>query len=129
MKAQVAVEYLVVVTIVLGTSIFLFYYTSTYSSNSITMGQAKESIQTLAKAIEYVYALGPGTKTSVVIDLPSNIVGSYVVQNEIGFKIGAGGRVNDVYEVTKARISGTLPKTPGRHIVNVNSTVTGVVIG
>lgn len=129
MKAQVAVEYLVVVTIVLGMSIFLFYYTSTYSSDSITTGQAKESIQILAKAIEYVYAFGPGTKTSVVIDLPSNILGSYVAQNEIGFKIGVAGHVNDVYEVTKTRVSGTLPKTPGRHLVNINSTVTGVVIG
>jgi uncharacterized protein (UPF0333 family) len=129
MKAQVAVEYLVVVTLVLGTSIFLFYYTSTYSSESIAMKQTRESIQTVAKTIDYVYALGPGAKTTVIIDLPSSMIDSYVFQNEIGFKIGVSGHIADVYEITKTRVSGTLPKTPGRHVINVNSTEAGVFIG
>jgi len=129
MKAQIAVEYMIIVAVVLGAAITFFYYTNTYSSESINKYQAKESIEVLAKAIDYVYALGPGTQTTVVIEVPPNVVSSYVTRNEIGFKIGISGKINEVYEITKASVSGSLPSTPGRHFVIVNSTGSGVVIG
>jgi len=128
MKAQVALEYLIIASIVLGSAIILFYFAINYSSESISISQAKESIGTLSKAIDYVYALGPGSQTTVIIDVPQNIVDSYVVQNEIGFKIGVGGQIIDIYEVTKASVSGNLPTTYGRHVVILSSTDEGVVI-
>ena len=129
MKAQIAVEYLIIVAVVLGIAITLFYYTTVYSSESISINQAKESVETLARTIDYVYALGPGAQTSVVIEVPSNAVYGYVTQNEVGFKISVGVQVTDVYEVTKASVSGSLPTTPGRYTILVTSTEAGVVVG
>jgi len=117
------------VSIVLGISITFFYYTSLYSSESIAVSQTRESLETLSKAIDYVYALGPGAQTTVTIELPKNVVDSYINPKEIGFKIGLRGRVTDVYEITKASIAGSLPTTPGIHVININSTGAGVVIG
>lgn len=129
MKAQAAVEYLMIVVVVLVISITLFYYSTIYSSESIAISQTQESIKTIANTIDYVYALGPGAETTVEIELPKNVVDSYVIKNEIGFKIGVSGRIDEVYEVTKSSVSGSLPNTPGRHVIFINTTQVGVFIG
>jgi hypothetical protein len=71
MKAQVAVEYLIVATVIIGTAITLFYYAATISSESIAINQAKESVGILSKTIKYIYASGPGAQTTVIIEIPA----------------------------------------------------------
>ena len=129
MKAQVAIEYLIVASVVIGTAVTFFYYAATRSSESIVVSQAKESVEILSKTIRYIYASGPGAQTTVIIEIPTSIVDSYVRNNEIGFKIGVGGRVMDVYEITKVNVVGSLPTSPGRHVILVNYTATGVFVG
>lgn len=128
-KAQVATEYLIMAGIVLGGALVIFYYTMAYSSESISINKASESAEIVAKAVDYVYALGPGTQTVVDIDLPSNVIYSYVESYEVGFRVSTSGGKSDVYSITKVNVTGGLPTVQGRHRILVNYTETGVVVG
>ena len=127
-KGQVSSEYLIMAGVVIGAAIIIFYNTMLYSSESISVSQAGESAESLARAVDYVYALGPGTKSVVEIDIPSNVVDSFVVPNEVGFKIGLSSGVRDIVAVTEADAVGSIPIGPGRQYILVNYTETGVVI-
>ncbi len=127
-KGQTATEYIIMASVVLGAAVMIFYYTMTFSSESISISQARESAENIAGAVDYVYALGPGTTTVVEVEVPANVLDSFVAPKEVGFKVGVAGSVTDVYAITHADATGSIPTSPGRHFILVNCTKTGVVI-
>jgi len=128
MKGQVATEYLTIVGIGLFIVTIVFYYTITYSSESVSVNQAKEAADTIAKASDYVYSMGVGSQTTIVINLPNRIVESHVENKEILFKLGLKSGITDVYSITKGEVSGALPTRHGRHYITLNMTDDGVYI-
>jgi len=128
MKGQVATEYLTIVGIGLFIVTIVFYYTITYSSESVSVNQAKEAADTIAKAADYVYSVGVGSQTTIVINLPNRIVESHIKNKEILFKLGLKSGITDVYSITKGEVSGALPIRHGRHYITLNMTDDGVYI-
>ncbi|MHA1872854.1 MAG: hypothetical protein ACTSVB_01960 [Candidatus Heimdallarchaeaceae archaeon] len=128
MKGQVATEYLTIVGIGLFIVTIVFYYTITYSSESVSVNQAKEATDTIANAADYVYSMGVGSQTTIVINLPNRIVESHVENKEILFKLGLKSGITDVYSITKGEVSGSLPTRHGRHYITLNMTDDGVYI-
>jgi len=134
-KAQAATEYLIMGSFVIGAAVIIFYYTMFFSSESIAVNQAQETVETLAKAIDYVYALGPETQTFVEIDIPSSAVecaeGKVICTGggEVLLKISSAAGVSDVYATTEAGASGGIAYTTGRYYVLIKNTESGVEIG
>ncbi len=128
MKGQVATEYLMIIGIGLFIVTIVFYYTITYSSESVSVSQAKEAADTIAKAADYVYSMGVGSQTTVVINLPYRIIESHVENKEILFKLTLKSGITDVYSITKGDVSGTLPIRHGRHYITLNMTEDGIYI-
>lgn len=128
-KAQAATEYILMTGVILSASLVIFFYTMFYSSDPIKISQALESAEAVARAVDYVYALGPGTQTIVDINLPDSVIGGYVTSYEVGFTLNLVSGNSDVYSMTKATSTGTLPTTKGTHSILVNYTETsGVVV-
>ena len=128
MKAQAATEYLIMVGVGLLIITTIFYYTMQYSSESISINQAQETTETIAIAADYVYSLGQGSKTRVVVQIPERVIDSYVENNEIGLKVSLRSGIIDVFSVTKGTVSGNIPTFSGRHYIFLNMTDTGVFI-
>ena len=128
MKAQAAVEYVVIIGVVLSIAITIFYFAMSYFSESVALSKAKESAEAVARNVDYVYSLGEGTRTTVSIDLPNNIIDSTIAGNEIIFKISTSAGKSDVYATAMTGPTGELPKTPGRHFLVIENIGDSVVI-
>jgi len=128
MKAQAAVEYLIMVGVILAIAIPIFYYSLTYSSESVAISKSKEAAEAIASGGDYVYSLGEGTRTTVAIDIPTNVKESYILDNEIGFRISTSAGITDVYAMSMTNVTGSLPDTPGRHFIVIKHLGDGVVI-
>ena len=68
------------------------------------------------------------TRTTVAIDIPTNVKESYILDNEIGFRISTSAGITDVYAMSMTNVTGSLPDTPGRHFIVIKHLGDGVVI-
>lgn len=129
MKSQAGLEYLVLASFVTFILSIIFYYSLSYSSEMVSYNQAKDAVDTIAKAVDHVYALGPQSKTSVYVTIPSNVVNSSVSRNIVKLIISVAGRQNEIIAITKANITGNIPTKPGYYQVNISRINGEVKIG
>ncbi len=127
-KAQVALEYLLVVGIVL--SILLPTALYVYRENETLSGtyQAQVAASRLASVADNIYAQGPGAKATIGVTFPrgySNL--STVYGNFINIKISTPSGYNDIIAVTKANITGSLPVSSGYKLITIEMLANGSV--
>lgn len=127
MRAQISMEYLILIGLVFIAVIPLFYYAMTESGKNIQMNQANDIVNTLAKTADTVYALGPGSQKLVEITIPGGVESVTIVGNEISLKLRIFGGIADIYAETKANVTGTITTTSGIHHVTVKTLESGVV--
>lgn len=125
--SQVSLEYLVVFGIILLIAVPIFYYSLHESSNQIRMNQAEDAANSLAKAADSVYALGPGSRDYVVITLPTGISGSSVKESEIILRIDIFGSQSDIIATAHAAMTGMLPTAAGTYHIPVEMLESGIV--
>jgi len=89
MKAQVAVEYLAIVGIVLTIISFLAAYIWQQNEVSTRINQAQIAVSTIAGAADNVYAQGPGAKSNINVFFPNGYEPSesYIENKTILLKI------------------------------------------
>ena len=116
-KAQIAVEYLFIVGIVLAATIFIVakpvYEKASGESKIIT---AQRSVDLISRTADEVYILGPGNKKCVNIDIPSGVVSSQVIYGEASLSMESRGQVTDVVSLHKNPfVAGIMPMMPGSY--------------
>lgn len=126
-RGQAAFEYLILVGVLLVILMALFYYVSNYSSQNLKMEQAEDTVQTLAKVSESMYALGPGNRDFVWVNIPGSVSEIRIGDNEIMLRIFIFGDYSDFYARTNANVTGTLPTQKGRYKILVETLDSGVV--
>src|SRR3989344_3864400 len=124
-KAQVATEYIILIGILLAILVPVLYYFNYQSTNVININQAQDSVQTLAKTADYVYSLGPGTRSTVTITIPRGAANSSVYQNELTLIMPNN---NDIVATTKANLTGSFPYLEGTYNLQVTLLESGIVL-
>lgn len=120
-KAQVAVEYLILVAFLLVVVGFMFSYALTNYQLNSDVATMKAAVDSLASAADQVYALGPGNIIYIEITL-SATVQSYSLSNKtVSYFAVISGQSAEFYSQTKADLSGSLPTTSGRRIIKVEA--------
>ena len=109
MKAQAAIEYTMLIGAALIIIIPISYYAIQESTRNIQMNQASNAVNTLAKAADSVYALGPGSQKYIEINLPGGITEIKIQNNEILLKIYIFGGESEIFAETKAELAGVIP--------------------
>lgn len=113
-KAQAAVEYMMIIGIVLVILTPIVSYSYQYNETSVRTGQAMLAVSKLTSAADSLYAQGPGAKTTMDIFLPPGYLEqSFVSENTMDIKISTPSGINDIVKITKANLTGSLPKEPG----------------
>jgi len=126
---QAALEYLMIASIALAVTLPVFYYTFFYSSSSVNYSQAQDAVNAVGRGADYVYSLGVGSKTRVLISVPGSVINSSVKTNSLTYNIrSSSGAVSSVTAFTKANITGILPANPGNYFISINMTEQGVFI-
>jgi hypothetical protein len=126
-KGQVSLEYLTIAIFLLLIIGILFVYSNTLASTTINNNLAYNSTIALANAVDQVYALGPGSKLIVDIELPQSIIASSLDFNQVSFTLREANLYNEFYKGTSAPLIGKLPSTPGRHAITVEMLDSGSV--
>ena len=126
-RGQASLEYVILVGLILLISISFFYYASLKTSETINYSQAEDTINTLAKAADEVYAIGPGTKKFVWVNIPGGTVSSSIANSEISLVISLYGNTSDYVAITRAPIVGSISIDKGTHYIPIEHLESGIV--
>ena len=128
MKAQAALEYLMVAGLVIFIMVTVFAYTSTYSTDSIASINAQDAVNSIAKTADSAYALGRGSSLKVSVTLPQGVTNSSVNGNIISVTIRTSSGVSKIFAKTIATVNGTIPALKGAFIISANMTDPNVTL-
>ncbi len=138
--SQSAIEYLLIISLVIAILTPFIYYGYMTSQESTRVIQAKQAVQALAKAAEYVYSQGVGSRITVQVTIPGgvNYSGSYigkpawtgpsVPSKEINLRLQTRNGETDVFESTTPEVRGSWLGNPGNQLYIVQMTSDGYVL-
>lgn len=118
-KAQIAVEYLFIVGIVLAATLFIVakpvYEKAVVESDIIT---AQRTVDLVSRISDEVYKLGPGNKKCINVEIPGGVIESKIAYGEVTMSLESRGKITDVVGLHKNNwIAGILPMGKGNYEV------------
>ncbi len=131
MKSQVALEYIIIISIGLIALIpFVIYsYNSAYVySEQNKIETAINSLNELGESIDWVYSQGEPAKLVLDLYIPK-LENVSIVNNIIIWKVKTSAGISDIYYKASANITGTLPTNEGYYNIFVKAVRDGVEIG
>ena len=126
-RGQAAVEYVVLVGTLLVFLIPVVYYALNESSYQLKVSQLDNAVTRVSKAIDSVYALGPGAQEIVTITLPYGIEDVDVSDAGIHYTVSIFGGLSDFGYDTVANATGMMPILPGTYRILVRHDAGGFV--
>ena len=130
MKAQAAIEYMMIISIVMVIIIPLFFLVNTYmyeGKEELKLKALEDSVESLAEASDMVYFQGYPAKMSVKLYVPEGVTLAEVNENIIRVRIKTSSGEIDVIGVTQANLTGSLPTTSGIHTITLAAQEDGLV--
>lgn len=119
-KGQIALEYLMIVGILIGILVPFWLYISLYSSD-IEFGfrteYAKTAVTRITDAANFVYTQGSPAKLSLEIYFPKDIDSTTVIDKTVTIIVSG----EDIYAKSIASLAGELPTSPGYHSITITS--------
>jgi len=126
-KAQVSVEYLMLVGVAFLIIIPIIYYATTTLTENVTYSKSENFIKTIATNADRLYSLGPGSKKSISLELPGNVESIQILDKEIILKYSKGNNLYDIAEFTKGNITGSISTISGLKLINLEVLESGIV--
>ncbi len=124
MKAQVAMEYLIIigfVAIITIPLVVIFQQHSKQTSEGIASAEIYQISKRISDAAETVYYLGKPSKTTLKVYFPSGIISVSVSNNEIVFRMPVSGQEDEIVMYSPVNISGNLTTHEGIHHISVEN--------
>lgn len=127
MKSQAALEYMLIVGIVLAFLVPLILYVFQQAEISTRMQQAEVAVNTIAMAADNLYAQGPGAKSTINVFLPNGYGGGNISNRTVIIKVFLISGSTDIVAVSKANLTGSLPKEPGYKQITLELLSNGMI--
>jgi uncharacterized protein (UPF0333 family) len=131
-KAQVAMEYIIIVAFVAVITvplIVVFMTQSDETNDDVKSNQVYQIAKKISDSAESVYYLGEPSKTTLKMYFPRDIFLTSIGNKEIVFKMKTKNGVDDVVVMTSVDVNGTLPTKSGVHYIKIESKGDYVWIG
>ena len=120
MKAQAAIEFLIIVSVALTIIIPLILLVNqnlvSYKDDT-KISLAKEAIKKLGENADWVFSQGPPAKVTVEVYIPDDVESVSIDNKMITYKIRTSAGINDVYYYTVSELRGSLPEKSGYYFV------------
>src|SRR3989338_1476221 len=126
MRAQAAVEYVIILGIVLLVLIPIFYYSLSESNRTTRLNQASDIVNILARKSEAVYALGSGSRDYVWINVPQGIKDYSIYNKTIKLSFYSLG---DAVAFSSVNVTGRIPVVAGVYRLVIEAKDNNVVVG
>lgn len=131
-RAQVAVEYVIVVGIAMLITIPLFLIYYSYSSESedyVTLNQLNVVSRKIIDSAESLYVIGEPARTEIKVFIPGKVYDANISQNEVIFYVNTQNGQTEVTLASNVNITGTLPSSEGIHHIVLEAQGDKVWIG
>lgn len=128
MKAQIAIEYLTIIGMVIAAISLMAAYIWQQNEISSRLQQGNVAVNAIVIAADNLYAQGPGAKTQITVIFPPGYMSSLssISDNRIVLKIYTPIGFTDIVGETKANVSGSLPTEEGFKVLTLE-TIDGYV--
>lgn len=115
MKSQTAIEFMIIIGVLLVIIVPLSTYIWRQNEVSTRSRQAEIAADTIASTAENIYAQGPGATTTISIYFPFgyNYSRSNLTKNQVRIGYYTGTAYGSAVRYTRANITGSLPKDSG----------------
>jgi uncharacterized protein (UPF0333 family) len=130
MKAQVGLEYMVILAVLVAFMIPLFYIANDRLQYSRTTSEAREAMNTMVSTVNTVYSQSPGSRLTVNIFFPTGYdnKSSFISNRTIQLKITLpDGTPYEIFGMTKCNVTGRLPPYAGYHAMTFTLNQSGFV--
>ncbi len=127
MKSQAALEYMLIVGLVLAILAPLVLYVYQQAEVSTRMQQAEVAVNAIAAAADNLYAQGPGAKSTINVFLPAGYSGGSVSNRTVNIKVFISSTYADVIALSKANLTGSLPASSGYKQIVLEMLSSGLV--
>ena len=124
-RAQSALEYIIIVSMVLVFMIPIWTYVSSMqnqTSAELSLTYAKNTANQIADAANLVYSQGPPAKLKINVYIPYGVENVTIVNSTIRFTIWASPGYSDVFAFSNAKLNGTLPTNEGYYWMDIEAT-------
>ena len=124
MKSQVAVEYLIIVSVafmILIPTILYLNQTFIGYSDSNKLSKASETVKKIGQTADWVYSQGPPAKQTIEIFIPKDLDEISLNNKTVLFKVRTSAGVSDVFYESVAPLNGTVPSNSGYYFVSLTA--------
>jgi hypothetical protein len=124
MKAQVAIEYLTIISIAFIILIPLILYVNDLLNNyndDTKISLAKNTVKKLGENIDWIYSQGQPARTTLEIYIPDGITNVSLANKTILLKIKTLAGTSDIFYETVPSLNGSIPTTKGYYMVTLVS--------
>ena len=123
-RGQVSLEYMLVVGFMFALLVpllILYAQTQQDTTDSLSEGQVIRAGNTIRDVAERVYYAGAPSQEKISVTLPQTVTDSRIDNATMIFTLTGGKGSYDVAITGLAPLNGTLPQTPGRHVLIVRA--------
>ncbi|MBI1973498.1 hypothetical protein HYS54_01670 [Candidatus Micrarchaeota archaeon] len=130
-SGQSAMEYMVILAVMLLVLFPILYFANIQSSVSSAATQGRQAVESIVSAADRVYALGPGSRITINVFIPSGYsfdnsnIDDQVVTMVFFLSDGSNATIS---MASKAVVKGQLPSTSGYHPIQFSMTEAGYVV-
>jgi len=131
MRGQAAVEYFVVVGLVVMFMIPLWSYMVATQENigqEVSLSYAQTAAKQIADAASLVHSQGYPAKINIRVYIPDGVLNVSLTQKTVGFNISYRNLVTDVWSKSNAALNGSIPTNEGYYNFDIQSMNTYVQI-
>lgn len=122
MKAQVAVEYLIIISVAILVLLPLIIYANEMIRNyneETKISLAKNAVKKLGESADWVYSQGQPAKLTVEVYFPEGIAQTSLENNTILLRMKILSGFSDIYYNTISPLNGSIPSIPGYYTVSL----------
>ncbi len=124
LKSQVSVEYMLIMgfaTLMVLPLLLIYYTYSSDSKDAVGTGQAMQIARKIVDSSDSVYYLGRPSQTTLKLNFPESIQSTNISGKEVIFKMRTNQGIAEIVQIASVNMSGTLPKSPGIHIITIKA--------
>lgn len=129
MKAQVATEYMIIVSFALLVLVPFALYLQNVSQNfsdDSNLNVASNSVKEIGQTADWVYSQGEPAKLKILVQVPNNVESITINGKELNWRVRTSSGLSDIYYTSVTNLMGSLPNSPGYYYITVQAMSDGV---
>ncbi|MGB9749057.1 MAG: hypothetical protein ACP5OZ_02585 [Candidatus Woesearchaeota archaeon] len=123
-RAQISMEFLIIMGFAMATTIPLLLTYYEYSRNAnirIKTEQVYKIAREIADSAESVYYIGAPSKTTMRVYIPEGVDSIEINQRKIVFKVKFYGNISEISYSSNVNLSGTISSHQGIHNIEIEA--------